>query len=108
MSTIPLVNAAGGLDFAAAESGKWVEMPHAVCAIEAVMGVAGATTATVEIHGSNRNTTVPGAGTLLGTITLNGAGDAASFVTQAAPYKYKMAKVTALGAGASVSVLVGV
>lgn len=108
MSKYVLTNAAGGLAFAAAEVGKWVEIPHAVCAIEAIIGAAGTTTATVEIHGSNSDTTIPNAGTLLGTITLNGANDAGSFTTMSAAYKYKLAKVTALGAGASVAVSVGV
>lgn len=109
MSLYVLVNKTGGLEFSAAEVGKWVEIPHSVCAIEAVMGAVGSVfTATVEIHGSNRADTVPNAKTKIGDLTLSGSKDAASLTTQAAAYKYKLAKVTAIGTGAIVSVSVGV
>ena len=106
-STNSLRDASGDAIFSAAETGLWNHSPGYICSFEAIMGTTGTTTATVEIHGSNSSSTVPGAGTLLGTITLSGSGDVGSFTTSSARYKYKCAKVTAIGASATVSVLVG-
>jgi hypothetical protein len=106
-STNYLRDASGDALFTAAETGLWNHSPAYICSFEAIMGSAGTTTATVEIHGSNSSATTPSAGTLLGTIILSGSGDTASFTTSSARYKYKCAKITALGAGATVSVLMG-
>ena len=106
-STNTLRDASGDATFTAAETGLWFHAPAYICSFEAIMGSAGTTTATVEIHGSNSSSTVPNAGTLLGTITLSGSGDVGNFTSSSARYKYKCAKVTAIGAGASVTVLMG-
>lgn len=90
-------------------AGPWAEFSEPICTFEATLSNTTTPTATVEIHGSNSNTTTPGAGTLMGTITLSGANDVAGFSKDSASYKYKCAKVTAIsGTSASVTVTMGV
>ena len=85
-----------------------MECPDPVCTFEATLSNTTTPTATVEIHGSNSNTTTPGAGTLLGTITLSGALDVASLSKDSAAYKYKCIKLTYIsGTSASVTVTMG-
>jgi hypothetical protein len=104
-----LQNASGGDSFTATGAGLWLENYAAICTFEAALSNTTAPTATVEIHGSNSDTTTPGAGTLMGTLTLSGASDVASLSKDAAAYRHKCAKVTSIsGASAAVSVTLGV
>ena len=104
-----MLNGTGGKTFTATDTGQWLEAPQHTCTFEATLSNTTTPAATVEIHGSNSNTTTPAAGTLLGTITLSGANDAASFAAVAAAYKYKCAKVTAIsGTSAAVTVMMGI
>jgi len=105
----PLLNASGGLKFTTAETGQWIEAPAATCTFEATLDNTASPAATIEIHGSNSESTTPGTGTRLGTITLSGANDTASFAAFAAAYRYKCAKVTSIsGASAAATVRMGV
>jgi hypothetical protein len=104
-----LTDGSGNGAFTATGAGTWIESPYPVCTFEAALSNTTTPTATVEIHGSNSNTTTPGAGTLLGTITLSGASDVASLSKDSAAYRYKCAKVTAIsGTSAAVTVTMGV
>lgn len=106
--TMSLPNAAGGAAFTAVETGKWVYAPAATCTFLAKLSNTTTPTATVEIHGSHYSDTTPGAGTLLGTLTLSGANDVASGYKDYAHYPYKCAKVTAIsGASATLTVTLG-
>jgi len=103
-----LPDGSGDATFSVAETGLWIESPYPVGTFEATLSNTIAPAATVEIHGSNSASTTPGAGTRLGTITLSGAGDVASFAAFASAYKYKCAKVTAIsGVSAAVTVMMG-
>jgi hypothetical protein len=105
--TIPGINLVSPI--IATGAGPWMEFSNPVCTFEATLSATTTPAATVEIHGSNSNTTTPGAGTLLGTITLSGASDVASLSKDSASYRYKCAKVTAIsGASAAVTVTMGV
>jgi len=67
------------------------------------MGTAGTTTAIVDIEVSNDNSSW----ITMGTISLSGASDTDGFASTAS-WNYVRANVTALGAGADVTVIMGV
>ena len=106
---IPMTTSTGALTFSATNTGTWISSSAAPCTFEAILSNTTTPAATVEIHGSNNSTTTPGSGTLLGTITLSGASDVASFTAVSSVYAYKCAKVTAIsGTNATVTVTMGV